>query len=255
MAFTYNWQASLLALVLILVSMAVLRFFIFLVPAFKRTREIDARENERKLASRGAIYTPRLKPSVFYGFVTYAIGHSLMLPFFITLDIQPLWRIAVDAFAILMLYDFLYYLMHRFLFHGKWYFNKVHSVHHQARSRVSSIDSALLHPVEVFLGVFLYYLTIVLLGLAGMGPFGVASIVVTSLIYVMLNQFNHCRVDLDYFPFKTLNWIAMKHDAHHLDMRRGNYATITLLYDWLFGTIEMHPRELAEKSADHPQQA
>jgi sterol desaturase/sphingolipid hydroxylase (fatty acid hydroxylase superfamily) len=68
--------------------------------------------------------------------------------------------------------------------------------------------------------------------------------VITSIIYTQLNQINHCRIDLDKAPWKTLNWIAMKHDAHHLDMHKGNYATITLLYDWLFGTLETHPLEL-----------
>jgi sterol desaturase/sphingolipid hydroxylase (fatty acid hydroxylase superfamily) len=28
------------------------------------------------------------------------------------------------------------------------------------------------------------------------------------------------------------------HDAHHVDMHKGNCATITLLYDWLFRTLE-----------------
>lgn len=28
------------------------------------------------------------------------------------------------------------------------------------------------------------------------------------------------------------------HDAHHIDMHRSNYATITLLYDWFFRTVE-----------------
>jgi hypothetical protein len=32
-------------------------------------------------------------------------------------------------------------------------------------------------------------------------------------------------------------------------MHRGNFSTITLLYDWLFGTVETHPLELKEKEA------
>jgi sterol desaturase/sphingolipid hydroxylase (fatty acid hydroxylase superfamily) len=28
------------------------------------------------------------------------------------------------------------------------------------------------------------------------------------------------------------------HAAHHVDMNRGNYATLTMLYDRLFGTLE-----------------
>ena len=75
-------------------------------------------------------------------------------------------------------------------------------------------------------------------------PFHVATIVITMVIYTQLNQVNHCLINLEGFPWRSLNWIAMKHDAHHLDMHKGNYATITLLYDWMFGTLETHPREL-----------
>ncbi len=28
------------------------------------------------------------------------------------------------------------------------------------------------------------------------------------------------------------------HAAHHVDMNQGNYATLTMGYDWLFGTYE-----------------
>ena len=142
-----------------------------------------------------------------------------------------------------MVYDFFYYLTHRFVFHGKGYFRKVHAVHHQARSRVSSIDSFLLHPAEIFIGIALFYVVTAILCLISGGPFHVATMVITSVIYTQLNQINHCRIDLKGFPWTTLNWIAMKHDAHHQDMHKGNYATITLLFDWLFGTLETHPLE------------
>ena len=63
------------------------------------------------------------------------------------------------------------------------------------------------------------------------------------------------EIDLHTFPWRTLNWIAIRHDAHHIDMHKGNYATITLLYDWLFGTLETHPLELtAGTSSDRDQQ-
>ena len=78
-------------------------------------------------------------------------------------------------------------------------------------------------------------------------PLQVATIVIASIIYTRINLINRCRIDLDGAPWRTLNWIAMKHDAHHLDMHRGNYATITLIYDWFFRTVETHPLELKDK--------
>lgn len=95
----------------------------------------------------------------------------------------------------------------------------------------------------------MYFVTIVILGLVGLAPFHIATIVISNFIYTQLNQINHCRIDLNFFPFRTLNWIAIKHDAHHLDMHKGNYATITLLYDKLFGTVEVHPLEIQQRGA------
>ncbi len=253
MALHYDWQASLITLAAIFIAGGVLKFLVLQIPALKRSRAMDHAENERKLTQRAPLYSPRVKPAQRVGMATYLFSHVAILPFLVTMAPQPLWRVALDVFLILMVYDLFYYVTHRFYFHGKGYLRQVHAVHHQARSRVSSIDSHLLHPMEVLIGIGLYYLTIVFLGLLGMAPFSIASIVVSSLIYVHLNTFNHCRFDLDQFPFRLLNWIAMKHDAHHLDMRHGNYATITLLYDKLFGSYEIHPRELeSENGADTP---
>lgn len=243
MTFNYDWQASLLTFVILGLSVAVTQFIVFKVPALARTRDANREENQRKWRELGKKYHHRVKASQKVGLTINAVFYVAILPFFVSLQSQPLWRIALDVFLVLMVYDFFYYLVHRFLFHGQGYFRRVHAVHHQARSRVSSIDSYLLHPWEIFIGIALYFATIVVLGAVGLAPFHVATIVLSNFIYTQLNQINHCRIDLDFFPFRTLNWVAMKHDAHHLDMHRGNYATITLLYDKLLGTLETHPRE------------
>lgn len=243
MIFEYNWQASLLTFVLLSISIVVVQFIVFKLPVFARARDENQEENQRKWREQGKKYHHRVDSSKKIGLAVNILFYVAILPFFVSWQSQPLWRMALDVFLILMVYDFFYYLVHRFLFHGQGYMRRVHAVHHQARSRITSIDSYLLHPWEIFIGIALYFATIVLLGLIGLAPFHVATIVVSNFIYTQLNQVNHCRIDLNYFPFRTLNWIAMKHDAHHLDMHRGNYATITLLYDKLFGTLETHPME------------
>lgn len=243
MGWEYNWLAALVTFVALLAITFIAEFLVFRIPAIAETRRINREENQRKWRELGKKYHDRVKSSQKIGLVINTIFYIAILPFFVTLQSQPVWRVVLDVVAILMLYDLFYYVVHRFLFHGKGYFRRVHAVHHQARSRVTSIDSHLLHPWEIFIGIALYFATIVLLGLLGMAPFQVATIVISNFIYVNLNQINHCRIDLHRFPFRTLNWIAMKHDAHHLDMHKGNYATITLLYDKLFGTLEVHPLE------------
>lgn len=243
MTFDYNGLAALVTFVGLSASMVIARILVFRIPAIAGAREVNRDENQRKWRELGKKYQHRVKSSQKIGLTVNMVFYIAILPFFVTLQPQSPWRVLLDVILVLMVYDLFYYVVHRFLFHGKGYFRRVHAVHHQARSRITSIDSYLLHPVEILIGIALYFATIVLLGLAGMAPFHAVTIILSNLVYTQLNQVNHCRIDLDYFPFRTLNWIAMKHDAHHLDMHKGNYATITLLYDKLFGTLETHPME------------
>jgi sterol desaturase/sphingolipid hydroxylase (fatty acid hydroxylase superfamily) len=61
---------------------------------------------------------------------------------------------------------------------------------------------------------------------------------IATLIFTQVNTINHVYVNLPYFPFKTLDYMTGVHAAHHVDMNQGNYATLTMGYDWLFGTYE-----------------
>ena len=246
MDFSYNWLASLATLALTVTIIAIGRQLAFRIPALKEARKANKNENSHKWDKLGKKYHHRIKSSQLIALVTNLVFFICVLPFFVTFENQSLGKVALDVFLILMIYDFFYYLTHRFLFHGKGYFRRVHAVHHQARSRVTSIDALLLHPWEVFIGIALFFVVTTAVGLIMGGPFHVATIVISSVIYTQINQINHCKIELESFPFKTLNWIALKHDAHHLDMHKGNYATITLLYDKLFGTLETHPLELEQ---------
>jgi alkylation response protein AidB-like acyl-CoA dehydrogenase len=64
------------------------------------------------------------------------------------------------------------------------------------------------------------------------------SMAVATLIFTQVNTIKHTFVNLPYFPFKTLDYVTSIHAAHHVDMNCGNYATLTMVYDWLFGTLE-----------------
>ena len=135
-----------------------------------------------------------------------------------------------------MFYDFFYYVVHRWWFHGNGAMRKIHAVHHQARSP-TFVDAFYVHPLETFIGLAMFITTIAVLA-ALLGPFHVATITICFVIYVQINTINHTFVDLPYPPFKTLSWITAKHHVHHLNMHKGNYASITLLFDKLFGTLD-----------------
>lgn len=232
----FNILASLASLAGVVAIMVLLRYTVFKIPAVAQTYAFNKEENKKKWKAK-EIYKQRTKSSERVSLGTNAIFILFILPFFVTFETQPVWKILLDIFLLLMVYDFFYYLMHRFLFHGTGYFKKVHGIHHQARSP-TSVDALLLHPMEAFLGVALFMVVTVLLALILQEPFHVLTLIVSMSLYTMINQLNHVKMDLHTFPFQPFTWMAHKHSLHHIDMSHGNYATITLLFDKIFGTYE-----------------
>lgn len=231
---SYDWQAGLFLFGTVIVLTAATKFLAFKVPSLARERLRNRQADKTKLAL--AKYPPIVKAGRWVGGLSNLAFFAALAPFCVTLAPQPWWRMLLDVAALLMIYDLFYYLMHRFLFHGQGYFRRIHGLHHQARSP-THIDAYYVHPLETFMGLNLFLWLIPALAWA-FGPFHAVSVGLAYVIYVQLNILNHCAVDLPYFPFKTLNWIATKHALHHKNMHMGNYATITLLYDKLFGTLE-----------------
>ncbi len=230
----YNLLAAVAALVGIIVISVVGKRLIFKVPALQQMRELNRAEDKKKWAKEK--YPPVVRSTQNVGKYCNLAFYTLVLPFCVTLHAQPWWLVLLDIFVILMFYDFFYYLSHRFWFHGNGWMRQIHAVHHQARNP-TYLDAHYVHPFETFVGLVLYMGSVALLA-ALMGPFHVATIIVTFVIFYQLNQINHTYVNLPYFPFKALSWITAKHHVHHETMHKGNYATITLFYDKVFGTLD-----------------
>jgi sterol desaturase/sphingolipid hydroxylase (fatty acid hydroxylase superfamily) len=228
----YDWQAgaALFASVVVLTMLG--RWLAFRIPAVQRMREWNRQEDEQRLTK--PKYHPILKQNRIIGMVLYGAFFLFVAPFFANLQPVPLWKAVVDIVAVLMVYDFFYYLMHRFLFHGPVML-KIHALHHQARDP-SHIDSAYVHPVETVMGTALFLGTV--LGMVPvLGTYNAFTLGVLFVVWVQLNTINHTKCDLPYFPFRMINWLIRKHHIHHENMGMGNYATITMLYDRLFGTL------------------
>ncbi|NND69799.1 MAG: sterol desaturase family protein [Halioglobus sp.] len=230
----YNFLAAVISLAGIIAISVVGKKLVFKVPALAQQREYNRSEDKKKWAKEK--YPPMVRKSQVVGKWCNFTFFPLILPFCVTLAPQPWWAILLDIFVILMFYDFFYYLNHRFWFHGNGWMRQVHAVHHQARTP-TYLDAHYVHPFETFVGLALYMGSVAVLA-ALLGQFHVVTIIATFVIFFQLNQINHTHVDLPYFPFKTLSWITAKHHVHHENMHKGNYATITLFYDKIFGTLD-----------------
>lgn len=234
----YEIGLSALTAVIILALTFVLGKLALLVPTFRR----EARRNRDALATKmqKPTYAANQKWNRKWGGIYLLAIFVLIIPFAVTAEQQPLWKMALDALVILMVYDFVYYLTHRFLFHDNgvtggplvW----VHAVHHRQHNPCRG-DSSYIHPIEVGIGLAVYVVPMLILSLL-MGGFHVATIALTWVVFSECNQHNHDLWESDRFPFRYLNYSAEMHHNHHAKFTGGNYATLTLLYDWMFGTLD-----------------
>jgi sterol desaturase/sphingolipid hydroxylase (fatty acid hydroxylase superfamily) len=177
----------------------------------------------------------------FWRVVALNAGFSAALVFGTTLGLShvlftealpSLGRFVYEFLAVLFLYDLLYYLAHRYLFHEWKPLASVHAVHHTAKFP-TAIDSLYIHPVETLIGLTLLFVSLWLVG-----PVSVVSFGLIFLVYSHLNILLHCGLRLPGVLARPLNTMHQKHDRHHVSMKRGNYASITPLPDLLFGTAE-----------------
>ncbi len=175
---------------------------------------------------RTAIVNSVLSITMVYGSV------YLLYAFLFYEEAASPWRMLLEGVGILITYDFAYYLVHRYPFHQWEMLKRVHAVHHTVRYP-TAYDSLYMHPLENVIGVVLLMLCTFLVG-----PVSIYSFAGVFVIYSSLNILNHAGLDLPFFPFRTITALAQKHDKHHVSMRSGNYASITPLFDLLFGTAE-----------------
>jgi sterol desaturase/sphingolipid hydroxylase (fatty acid hydroxylase superfamily) len=237
----YDWQAALVFVAALVALSLLTKWLVFRVPAFRRMRALNQEADAAKLAR------PRFQAAVTAsnraGLAVNAAFYALVLPWCISLAPRPWWRHALDVVAVLMLYDFAYYWTHRSLFHGKL-LRKVHALHHQAHTP-TNIDGYYVHPLETAIGILLFLGSMPLVAALSGGPLHAGGMAVATLLFTQLNILNHVFVNLPQQPYRTASTISWLHAAHHVNMNRGNYATLILLYDWLFGTLEKPVRREA----------
>jgi sterol desaturase/sphingolipid hydroxylase (fatty acid hydroxylase superfamily) len=234
----YHLLWSLYAAVAIIAVTFIGKHLLVLIPAFREASALNRQAFKEKMAKSG--YAANQKWNRKWGLVFWAAIFGLILPFCLTLDAQPWWRMLRDVFVILMFYDFFYYLVHRFLFHNGGFLGGplmwVHAVHHRQHNPCR-MDSSYIHPLEVAMGLGLYAGSIFVLSRI-MGNFHVATIVFTWIAFSEINLHNHDLWKADRFPFRYLSYMSKMHHNHHARFTGGNFATISLLYDWMFGTLD-----------------
>jgi sterol desaturase/sphingolipid hydroxylase (fatty acid hydroxylase superfamily) len=139
------------------------------------------------------------------------------------------WRIALEALAILVIYDFSYYLLHRAM-HIKKVMRWVHGVHHRAKNP-SALESFYLHPAELLAGLMLLMVSALLVG-----PVHIYAFAIAFFVHSTLNIVIHSGLSFGHTLLRPIDYLTEKHHVHHNKDFAKNYASLTPLPDLLFGT-------------------
>ena len=234
----FNILAAMLALAAIAGITIIGKRVLFAVPVLGEMRAQNKEKDKPKWKMEK--YPPVVRATQRVGMYCNLTFFFVLLPFCITLQAQPAWKVLLDIVVILMFYDFFYYLTHRFLFHKEGFLGgplmSVHAIHHRQHNPCR-FDSGYLHPVETAIGMGLYAVSIFVLS-RFLGGFHVVTIVLTWIAFTQINLHNHDLWEEDRFPFRYLAYASKMHHNHHTRFTGGNFATITVLYDWMFGTLD-----------------
>jgi sterol desaturase/sphingolipid hydroxylase (fatty acid hydroxylase superfamily) len=142
-------------------------------------------------------------------------------------------RLGLEILAILLVYDFAYYWLHR-LMHHKKLMKYVHAVHHEVHNP-TAMESFYLHPIELFAGLALL-MSCVWLSALIVGPVSMYAFAVVFFIHSTLNITVHSGVDSKRWFLFPIDHLTRKHYIHHAGNYDNNYASLTPFWDMLFGT-------------------
>lgn len=137
---------------------------------------------------------------------------------------------SVQAVSVILVYDLLYYAMHRWLFHQKKLMRFVHGLHHQARTPTAR-ESLFTHPAELIAGLGLLLFSTWLVG-----PVHVVAFSVAFFVYSVMNVVIHSGVAFPSGPMRLFNLWARKHHGHHGVNMNKNFGSLTPVWDVLFRT-------------------
>lgn len=162
---------------------------------------------------------------VFYGAFFYYLGDTVLYAG--TPDITTLFG---EVLGTLLLYDFMYYFMHRAM-HFRKGMKYVHGLHHRVRFPTAD-ESIYLTPFEGLGGVGLLMLAMWILG-----PISTTAFLLAFFFHSTINIIVHANLVIPHPAFRLFNFWTEKHDVHH-DKLRYNYASIFPFWDMAFGTYK-----------------
>ncbi|SLN76220.1 sterol desaturase family protein [Oceanibacterium hippocampi] len=152
----------------------------------------------------------------------------------------------VAAAIVLPIYPLVWYLLHRYVLHGRWLYRspltaslwkRIHFDHHQDPNDLSVLFGALYTTLPTIAMV-----TIPIGWLIG-GPGAAAAAFASGVFTTCFYEFCHCVQHLRFVPkWQWLMRIKKLHLAHHFHSEKGNYGITNYFWDRVLGTLYNEPK-------------
>lgn len=181
-------------------------------------------------------------PSIVIYLVLAAISFGVLVATF-----RSLLPVLASAAAAWLLWPLVWYVLHRFVLHGKFLlriplaarlWKRIHFDHHQDPFDLRVLFGAVhttLPPIALA--------SIPAGALIGGVP-GAAAAFCVALLTTCLNEFVHCVQHLNVeFKWAVLRRLRQYHLAHHFHSEKGNYGIADMMWDHLLGTFYRNAAE------------
>ena len=159
--------------------------------------------------------------------VLYQLGYTKV---YTDIYEYPLWYIPVSIVVYLLIHDFYYYWLHKWM-HVSPLLRKYHMAHHQS-VRTTAFTSFSFHPVESVLQAIILPAIIMVL------PMSLIAVLITLLLMTLSAIINHAGLEV--YPlgkrvgFIRKNFIgATHHDHHHRNLKKNFGLYFTFWDRWM----------------------
>ena len=155
-------------------------------------------------------------------------------------NVHAPWRMLAAMATTVLAYPLAWYLIHRFILHGRWLYRspltaalwkRIHFDHHQDPHRMDVLFGSPLNTVPTIL-VILFPL-----GWLIGGTSAAAAAVSIGFVITCIYEFSHCIQHLNFKPrSRLLRRMKELHLVHHFHDETGNFGITSFAVDRMFGT-------------------
>jgi len=155
-----------------------------------------------------------------------------------SLHLVSSWPLVLQVLFFLVVHDFYIYWFHRWQHHSRilW---RTHEAHH-SNKEVDWLAGTRSHVLEIIINQTVEFAPIVLLGANPM------VVPIKALLDAVWGMYIHSNIDVRSGKLQYIINGPEMHQWHHANDRRvfyANFSTKLALWDWLFGTAFLPPRE------------